>query len=345
MEKTNKKNSALEMVIMIVGIILLIAIILIQSVVSRKVGEANGQAAAMFAEATKGGVLPTAGIFGNLNGIIAQAQVMIMVAMTIFTAKKGYIASVILTIGGIISNIFGMIMSNNKSGIIGIVVSCITVIIITIIYAYMQKIAKARNELIATNENLMETNRIIREKDEKLTYLAYYDILTGLGNRQLFIDHIDEMIETDKEKHFSVIYFDIDDFKKINDSYGHNTGDAMLSTYADRLRLFCGKSNFVGRLGGDEFAVILEGNLTENNVLGYIESLRAAVCEPIQVSNAVLQATMSFGVASYPSDGITSEDLLKSTDIAVFNAKANGKNRTQFYSQQQYIQRNGNMMF
>lgn len=147
------------------------------------------------------------------------------------------------------------------------------------------------------------------------------------------------MIEEDKNTPFSVIFFDIDDFKKINDSYGHNTGDIMLTTYADRLKLFCGKSNFVGKLGGDEFAVIVKGNMSEASIVNYIERLRAAVCEPVQANGVVLQTTMSFGVAIYPNDGINSEDILKSTDIAVFNAKANGKDRTCFYSQQQFTQR------
>jgi len=175
----------------------------------------------------------------------------------------------------------------------------------------------------------------MREKDEKLTYLAYYDVLTGLANRQLFIEKVDESIQENSKTPFTVIYFDVDNLKQINDSYGHNTGDVMLSTYADRLRLFCGDSDFVAKLGGDEFAVILKGTVTENGVVSYIERLRNAVCKPVQVEGVTLQASMSFGVASYPDNGANSQELLRSTDIAVYNAKANGKDRTCFYSQQQ----------
>lgn len=338
MEK--KKSGAGSIAALVIGIILLAGTIIIQGMVSKKTGMANAQAAQMFAEATKGGTLPSAGILGNINGIIAQFQVMVMAAMTILASKKGYIASIVLALLNIGSTLMSLMHSATKNGIIGIVVSVISIVIVTIIYVYSVKITKANEELIASNQHLIETNRVIREKDEKLTYLAYYDVLTGLGNRQLFIDHMDEMIEQEKDEPFTIIYFDIDNFKKINDSYGHNAGDAMLSTYADRLRLFCGKSNFVGRLGGDEFAVILKGNQGESNIVNYIENLRASVCEPIQVNNAILQTTMSFGVASYPFDGLSSEDILKSTDIAVFNAKANGKDRTCFYSQQQYTQNN-----
>lgn len=338
MEK--KKNGAGSIAALVIGIILLAVTIIIQGMVSKKTGMANAQAAQMFAEATKGGTLPSAGILGNMNGIIAQFQVMVMVAMTILASKKGYIASVVLALLNIGSTLMSFMQSASKNSVIGMVVSVISIVIITIIYVYSVKITKAHDELVASNQHLIETNKVIREKDEKLTYLAYYDVLTGLGNRMLFIDHMNEMIEQEKDEPFSVVFFGIDDFKKINDSYGHNAGDAMLSTYSDRLRLFCGKTNFVGRLGGDEFAVILKGNMTESNIVNYIENLRAAVCEPVQVNNAVLQATMSFGVASYPVDGLTSEEILKSTDIAVLNAKANGKDRTCFYSQQQYIQKN-----
>ncbi len=323
----NEKSSK-HIVVLIIGIILFLALMMVQSRIS-----------AMNAQAAASGNAPT-GIIGSINGVIAQIQVLISSFLVIYCKKSGYIASTILNlINAAYTLVFAVIIAGSTAAVPGIVVPIISVVTITIIYVYSLKISKTNSELMETNRTLTETNRVMREKDEKLTYLAYYDVLTGLANRQLFIDHMDEMIEEDKNTPFSVIFFDIDDFKKINDSYGHNTGDIMLTTYADRLKLFCGKSNFVGKLGGDEFAVIVKGNMSEASIVNYIERLRAAVCEPVQANGVVLQTTMSFGVAIYPNDGINSEDILKSTDIAVFNAKANGKDRTCFYSQQQFTQR------
>lgn len=335
------ENKSKETVVLIVGIIVFVALMIVQARISMMNAAKAAEAAAAAARGEVVQSSAASGIMNGMNGVIAQVQILISAFMVVIAHKKGYFATVILNgFNAIYTLITGVILAHATSSIPGVVVPVIAIVTMTIIYVYYLKVSKANVELVKSNQHLIETNRVIREKDEKLTYLAYYDVLTGLANRQLFIDHMDEMIENDKNTQFTVIFSDIDDFKKINDSYGHNTGDVMLSTYADRLRLFCGKSNFVGKLGGDEFAVIIQGNMNENSVINYIERLRTAVCEPVQANGVMLQASMSFGVASYPNDGISSEDILKSTDIAVFNAKANGKDRTCFYSQQQYIQRN-----
>ena len=93
----------------------------------------------------------------------------------------------------------------------------------------------------------------IKEKDEKLSYLAYYDILTKLPNRHMFIEKINETILNASNSPFTVLLVDIDNFKQINDAYGNQSGDVMLVTYAEKLKLFCQDSIFLGRIGGDEF--------------------------------------------------------------------------------------------
>ena len=223
-----------------------------------------------------------------------------------------------------------------KSQLPGILTPICTIVTIAIIYIYLSKTHKMNQELTESYENLMETNRIIKEKDEKLTYLAYYDILTGMPNRQLFIDKLEDNIR--KQAPCAVIYTDIDDFKKINDIYGHNVGDAMLIAYAERLKRFCGEINFAGRIGGDEFGIILNGNLNESAVLEYIEKIRGIISEPVEVNGALFRITMSYGIAFYPQDGRSTVEIFRCTDVAVFNAKANGKDRPYFFSHQsQYI--------
>lgn len=218
----------------------------------------------------------------------------------------------------------------------GILIPICTAITIAIIYIYLSRTQKMHEELSESYETLMETNRIIKEKDEKLTYLAYYDLLTGMPNRQLFIDKLEDNIS--KQAPCVVIYTDIDDFKKINDVYGHNVGDAMLIAYAERLKRFCGEINFVSRIGGDEFGIILNGNLNESAVLEYIEKIRGIIAEPVEVNGALFRITMSYGIAFYPQDGRSTVEIFRCTDVAVFNAKANGKDRPYFFSQQsQYM--------
>ena len=317
-------NKLKEIIVVIVGVVLFVATILIQSKISAETAKATAQGISISK-------------FSSMNGTIAQAQVLISATMVVVSKGKGFIATTVLCVfSSLYTLMTAVIFAKQISALPGVVVPIITIVTMSVIYFYSLKISKANAELIKTNQTLIETNRIIREKDEKLTYLAYYDVLTGLANRQLFIEHIDEIISENKNSPFTVIYFDIDNFKQINDSYGHNAGDIMLSTYADRLRLFCGDSVFTGKLGGDEFAIILNGRNTEAAVVNYIERLRQSLCEPVNVNATLLQTSISFGVASYPGDGISSEDILKSTDIAVYNAKANGKDRTCFYSQQNF---------
>ncbi len=319
MEKNKKEN------LILVGVIILfVSTMLLQSIIKARI----------IAQIAPTGENPVPAITAA-NSIISQFQVLISSFMVAGLGKKGYVGAVCLNAALSLSSFLGAVVTDKGIPIISAIIPLVTLIAVTIIYIFSLRVLKAKDELERSNKELIDANKAMREKDEKLTYLAYYDVLTGLANRQLFIEKIDESIQENSKTPFTVIYFDIDNFKHINDSYGHNTGDIMLSTYADRLRLFCGDSDFVGKLGGDEFAVILKGNVTENGVVSYIERLRNAVCKPVQVEGVTLQASMSFGVASYPNNGANSQEILRNTDIAVYNAKANGKDRTCFYSQQQ----------
>ncbi len=273
----------------------------------------------------------------SLIGVIAQIQVIISTLLVVIARKKGYIAGLILnfmTIGGAAMQV---IRSGKISSIPGVITPVCTIITITIIFVFSVRIRKMHDVLSENYEALMETNRVIQEKDKKLSYLAYYDVLTNMPNRQSFIDTLDEKIKNDAAG--TVICMDIDDFKRVNDYYGHNTGDIMLCEYAERLNRFCGNVNYAGRIGGDEFGIILPGNFSEAAIYEYVEKLRALFAEPVTVNGNMFRITMSYGIASYPRDGRTSQDMFKCTDIAVFNAKATGKDRPYFYSQQQQYMR------
>lgn len=293
----------------------------------------------------------------SLNGVIAQIQVIISTVMVVTSMKKGFITGIISNAclsGFVLFQVIKKFIDSNQAKIDsdeaksladaawaqipGIVVPLCTIITIAIIYVFASRTRKMHEELTESYEQLIETNRVIQEKDEKLTYLAYYDVLTSMPNRQLFIDKLEANITNSNP--CTIIYSDIDDFKKINDIYGHNVGDAILCAYAERLKTFCTDPNFVARIGGDEFGIILNGSLPEASIINYIEKIRNLISEPVNVNGALFRTTMSYGIASYPQDGRNSVEIFRCTDIAVFNAKANGKDRPCFFSQNsQYIRK------
>lgn len=307
--KKSKENA-----LIIGGIIIFVITIIAQAAVSRR-GGASGA-----------------------NGVIMQVQVLVSVLLTVLAGKKGFVTSLALntvnfayTLGVVV------IIMKNFSSLPGVVAPLITIITCCIIHMYSSKAAKANEEVKTAYDELVETNRIIREKDEKLIYLAYYDVLTGLSNRQLFVEQIDEMISRNPDEPFTVILADIDDFKRVIDAYGHNTGDIIISAYADRLRSFCGKNDFVAKFGEEEYSVIIKGSPENPETIEYIEKLRAALFEPVTVNGSPIQLTMSFGVSSYPNCGQNSAEILRNTDIAVTNAKMTGRGRVFFFQNQQPI--------
>ncbi|MDO5560763.1 MAG: GGDEF domain-containing protein [Oscillospiraceae bacterium] len=272
-------------------------------------------------------------------GVLAQLQVLLSVFVVVAIPKKGFTAATVVNILGAVTalnNVFGITTGRGVqiSALPGCIVPVSTIIAVIVIHLYYKKILNKNEEISKSYAQIVETNKIIKEKDEKLSYLAYYDILTGLPNRQLFIEKLDETILNKANSPFTVILADLDDFKQINDTYGNNSGDILLCSYADKLKSFCGSTLFLARLGGDEFGIIIPGNMTEANILNYIQKIQNVVSEPIQVDQSFLHTNISFGIASYPTNAVNSSDILKCVDSAIYFAKSNGKNRPCFYSQQ-----------
>lgn len=303
-----------ENILIIAGIVIFLVTVIAQAAISRKGG-------------------------GNsLNGVIMQVQVLVSVLLAVLANKKGFITALALNIVNFAYTlIVVIILMKNYNSIPAVVAPLITIITCCIIHMYSSKVVKANEEVQTAYNELVETNKIIREKDEKLIYLAYYDVLTGLANRQLFVEQIDEMIENSENNPFTVILADIDDFKRIIDAYGHNTGDVLINTYAERLRGYCEKNDFVAKFGEEEFAVIVKGNSDDAEIVEYIENLRIALCAPVTVNGTPIQLTMSFGVSEYPANGMDSGEILRNTDIAVTNAKMSGRGRIFFLNQNKCI--------
>ncbi len=168
--------------------------------------------------------------------------------------------------------------------------------------------------------------------EEKVRRLAFYDTLTGLPNRTMFESEINRCIMQERLRSFMITYIDIDNFKAINDSLGHQMGDFFLSYFADCLRAEIKEPNLVARLGGDEFA-ILSYHQTKEDLQEYIEAIRNRISNSWSIENYQFFISMSIGSVSYPNDGKDSNLLLKHADIAMYEAKREGKNRLVFYQE------------
>lgn len=169
---------------------------------------------------------------------------------------------------------------------------------------------------------------------ERITYLAYYDDLTGLPNRMLFKDRLSQaFIEADrKERLVGVMLLDIDHFKDVNDTLGHEAGNVLLQAAAKRLQDCLRPSDTVARFGGDEFAVVLADVGHVDDVVQVAQHVVDGFKKPFDIFGHELFVTYSMGITLYPFDDINVENLLRNADSAMYAAKATGRNNYQFYA-------------
>ncbi len=170
--------------------------------------------------------------------------------------------------------------------------------------------------------------------DEIIRHHAYYDTLTLLPNRFLALDRLSQMLnegERNNEK-TAILFLDLDDFKKVNDTLGHEVGDKLLIESANRLKQVVRKEDTVGRLGGDEFIVLLRGLNDEHDALSITENLLEVFREPFKIDGRELILTLSIGIALAPNNGKNTSDLLRNADTAMYQAKALGRNTYSFFT-------------
>ncbi|MDR3672997.1 MAG: EAL domain-containing protein [Holophaga sp.] len=169
--------------------------------------------------------------------------------------------------------------------------------------------------------------------EEKIRTLAFYDKLTGLPNRTLLLDRISHAIQRRRRsrERCAVLFVDLDSFKNINDSLGHDAGDEVLREVARRLILSIRDSDTAARLGGDEFVVLLEGFDQPDNIHTVTHRILLALGQEIRLPEAAISVTASIGISFFPEDAETVEDLLKAADTAMYHSKKRGRNTYQFY--------------
>jgi len=205
---------------------------------------------------------------------------------------------------------------------------------------YLQRttIAAIRDE----NEKLTHYSAVFsditkaRLDEMKIEHQAYHDTLTGLPNRQLFLDRLTQAAQRAKRNNskFAVLFIDLDDFKRVNDSFGHVAGDGLLVEIARRLGACARGEDTVARLGGDEFTMIMEKIHDHNEPAKVAQRVIDSVTTPFPWSGENIYATVSIGVAMFPEDGATADDLLKNADLAMYNVKDVGKNKYLFFTRE-----------
>ncbi len=199
-------------------------------------------------------------------------------------------------------------------------------------------------EILATNllhdttvKGVVLNTRDVSERrrlEEQLTHQAFHDPLTGLANRALFRDRVSHALALAQRRGspVTVIFLDLDDFKKVNDSLGHGEGDRLLIAVAERFLACARSADTVARLGGDEFAILIEGADGRD---GLPDRLAAAMSHPFSLSGNQVRATASIGVASASPDD-RADDLLRNADMAMYAAKRHGKGRAETYESRMY---------
>lgn len=168
---------------------------------------------------------------------------------------------------------------------------------------------------------------------KELRHLAYYDTLTGLPNRAMFVSKIKNLIDKSKEE-FAIAFLDIDNFKYINDTLGHYIGDDLLKFVGDKIASEIDAPDMAARLGGDEFAILIKGFESKENVLSELRVILDSIGSTWNSGSREFFISMSIGVAVYPYDGCDFDELLKHSDIAMYAAKKEGKNKILFYEEE-----------
>lgn len=187
-------------------------------------------------------------------------------------------------------------------------------------------------------ESLLGVTRDVTERrsaEQRIQYLANFDALTGLPNRNLLTDHVEYTIGLTKhgDEKLCVMFVDLDRFKDINDTLGHSLGDALLIEVGRRLRAALYATDTVCRLGGDEFVVVLPDSDT-HAAAHVAEKILAAVSRPCRINHYELAVTASIGIAVYPNDGKDIDSLFRSADTAMYLAKREGRNGYRFYTEE-----------
>ena len=199
-----------------------------------------------------------------------------------------------------------------------------------LIYFVLQAILSYYQRLLADKE------RERAAQEERIRHQAYHDALTGLPNRASFTEHLEESMRRAKRAGWplALLFLDLDLFKRVNDSLGHDAGDRLLRVAAERIRRSVREADMLFRMGGDEFTVLLEDVRGPEEAAMVATRVLEGIAEPLQLQHHEIAVTASIGIALYPRDDVVGERLVKSADTAMYRAKELGRNRYAFFARE-----------
>lgn len=170
--------------------------------------------------------------------------------------------------------------------------------------------------------------------EKKIHQLAYYDIVTGLPNRGMFLERLHQSLaqaQRDRDK-VNLIFLDLDNFKDVNDTQGHDVGDKLLRSVAERLAACMRESDVLARLGGDEFVVVCPSVVTQDSVATVVQRIMAIFVDPFEIDGLQLYTSASIGISVYPDDSQDASTLFRCADTAMYQAKNDGRAQFRFFS-------------
>ena len=211
----------------------------------------------------------------------------------------------------------------------------LSIIFLIIIYVLIQKMHAKEEQYTKQLETDIATKTYeIKKQKDILFDQAHHDALTGLPNRVLFNDRLEHGIEQAKrhKTEIALFFIDLDHFKQINDSLGHQVGDKMLVAVTERLKAKIRKEDTLARLGGDEFTIIIEDMKEIQDVSHLAQKILEVLTQPVHIEGHTLYISCSIGISLYPQDDTDANNLIKYADAAMYKAKEEGRNNFQFYS-------------
>ncbi len=203
---------------------------------------------------------------------------------------------------------------------------------------FADEITDLQETSIEVTEQLERYQMQLMKNSKKLYEMAHFDPLTGLTNRAHLTELVDEHLHSkdEHEQHFALIYLDLDNFKHINDALGHNMGDQLLTVVAKRLKNCVGQQDYVARLGGDEFCLVLNHTTQQDKATEVAQRVLKTLEEPIIIDGRNLAVSTSIGITMAPTDGDSAAALFQNADLAMYQAKAEGKNNFHLFSHDLY---------
>ena len=206
-----------------------------------------------------------------------------------------------------------------------------------IIHILLKKLNKKEEEYqVYLHSKIMQQDTKITEQESSLYYQAHHDALTGLANRTLLLKELEEKLKSSKQhnKKLALMFIDLDQFKQINDSLGHDIGDKVLKIASKRIQSKIRSTDLLARLGGDEFVVLIYDFKDYSSLSHIASNILTATSEAINIADHTLYVSSSIGISVYPKDATSSKDLLKFADTAMYKAKDEGRNNYQYYNKE-----------